>query len=308
MNLQVLPVSEISGRFDPFRLLGSDERRRHLVAYRSHLEARNGEIDLANRRLSHREDYLEALRADPVSTEGLFDRRGFYEHVMGPGKSEIDEATAWLVALAKANEGEAYGVDLELRRFERGKRFLQDDRSIEDDDDGSDLVQLYVFLEELYHSRILCEVCKASGFDIEIQPPPWRIRLLSRLIYHMPDRIRWTVILCGEIVGVTAFKLFLDRCGLFGSEPAVEARLRSLVSQIWRDEVLHVAMLRARLGPLSLRVARRLLPWVVGSLIQDVPELLLLGGDRGEFMRRVQDGIEIPQDIDWMKPDPVAAS
>ena len=303
MRKQLIPAQETSGRFDPFRLLDAQERQRHLDAYRSHLEARNGEIDLTARTLTRREAFMNELDKESIAAPHLIDQAGMREHMLGPGRAEIDEATAWLVAVAKANEGEAYGVDLELRRFVRGKRFLRNEQAVEDDECGTDLVQLYVFLEELYHSRILCEVCKACGFDLEIAQPPWRIRLLTRAIYHMPERVRWTLILCGEIVGVTAFKLFVDRVHLFASEPAVYQRLHALVTQIWRDELLHIAMLRARLGPLTLRVARVLLPHVVKSLIRDVPELLLLGGDTGEFMRRVRAGIEIPRDITWLEPD-----
>jgi hypothetical protein len=303
MKKQLTDVKAAGGRFDPFRLLSPEERRRHLDAYRSYLEVRNGDIDLDNRRLSRRETYLSALERSPLSAQVKVDEAAFREHLEGPGVTPIDEATAWLVAVANANEGEAYGVDLELRRFIRDKRFLRDERCIEDDEDGIDMLQLYVFLEEIYHSRILSEVCSACGHDLVIREPRWRIRLLSRAIYHAPDRLRWTVILCAEIVGVTAFKLFLDRCHLFASQPDVEERLRSLVTEIWQDELLHVAMLRARLGPWSLRIARRLFPFVVRSLIRDVPELLDLGGNRGEFMRRISAGIEVPPHIDWLHPD-----
>lgn len=303
MTKQEVPVHETSGRLDPFRILSEEERRRHLDGYRSYLEVRNGEIDLDNRSLSRREAFMQALEVHPVVGQNLIDRDAMREHVSGPGATPIDEATAWLVAVARANEGEAYGVDLELRRFVRGKRFYGEQQVVMDDSDGTDLTQLYLFLEELYHSRILGEVCKACGFDLVIRKPRPRIRLLTRVIYHMPDRIRWTVILCGEVVGVAAFKLFLDRCHLFASEPEVEARLRSLISEIWRDELLHVALLRALLGPLALRVARRLVPFVLKSLLQDVPELLLVGAERGEIMRRVHEPIEIPRDLEWLKPD-----
>jgi len=303
MPKKQVPVREPNSRFDPFRFLTAEERDRHRNAYRTYLELRNGEIDYAGRRLSRRESYFRALEASPVVSSRAYDRRGFDEHLKGPGKTSIDDVTAWLAAVAKANEGEVYGTDLELRRFFREKRFLAEEGSIEGDTDGTDLVQLYVFFEELYHSRILSVVCDVCGLDLEIQPPRWRIRILSRLIYHMPDSIRWTVILCAEVVGATVFKLFLDRCDLFSEESAVEARIRSLVSEIWRDELLHVAMLRARLGRTSIWIARRIFPLVVGSLIRDVPELLQLGGNRGEFMRRVRQGVEIPDDIGWIEAD-----
>lgn len=306
MSQEPVASAEISGRFDPFRLLGAEERRRHLSAYRSHLEARNGEIDLQGRRLSRREAFMDDLASRPlVAKRDLVDHAGLLEHMDGPGATPIDEPTAWLVAVAKANEGEAYGVNLELARFTRSRHFVRGEQAIADDDEGAELVQLYVFLEELYHSRILGEVCKVCRFDLEIREPPWRIRLLNRAIHYLPDRVRWTLILCGEIVGVTVFKLFLDRCGLFDDEPEVAHRLRSLLGAIWRDELLHIALLRARLGPVSLRAAHRMLPFVVDSLIRDVPELRLLGASRDEFMRRVRAGIEIPGEIDWLEPDRV---
>jgi len=300
-----IPVAAHSGRFDPFRRLGREARDRHLDAYRSYLEVRNGAIDLAERRLSRREIFLKALRANPVVARNACDRAGFLDHMTGDGSAPIDEATSWLVAVAKANEGEAYGVDLELRRFDRDERFLRDRRALLDAANGVDTLQLYVFLEELYHSRILGEVSRTCGCELPVRPPRWRIRTLSRVIYHMPDRVRWTVILCAEVVGATAFKLFLDRCELFSHEPEVEARLRSLLNEIWRDELLHVAMLRARLGPVAIWIARLLFPFVVRSLVRDVPELLALGEPPGEFLRRAGQGIEIPRDLDWLASDPV---
>ncbi len=305
MKNRLDPSETTPGRFDPFRPLSLEDRVHHLESYRSYLEGRNGEIDLTERRLSRREQYLREVEVNPVISKNGVDRDGFFEHLQGAGESPIDEATSWLVAIAKANEGEVYGVDLELRRFVRDKRCIRNGRFIKDGADTTDLAQLYVFLEELYHSRILSDVCRTCGFELEIRPPGWRIRMLTRLIYHMPDRIRWTVILCAEVVGATAFGLFLDRCSLFADEPNVEERLRSLIGEIWRDEVLHVAMLRARLGPTSIRVARRLLPAVVSGLIRDVPELLDLGGDRGEFLKRVRRGIDIPPGVDWLEPDPM---
>jgi len=303
LEKEPVPARAPNARFDPFRYLPSAQRDRHRHAYLAYLELRNGEIDYAGHRLSRRERYFRGLEASPVVSEREFDRAGFDEHQKGPGRRPIDDATAWLVSVAKANEGEVYGTDLELRRFFREKRFLADARAIEGDTDGTDLVQLYVFFEELYHSRILSIVCDVCGLELEIQPPRWRIRMLSRLIYHMPDSIRWTVILCAEVVGATVFKLFLDRCDLFAAEPEVEKRVRSLVGEIWRDELLHVAMLRARLGRTSIRWARRIFPFVIASLIRDVPELLQLGGSREEFMRRVRQGVEIPADIGWIDDD-----
>lgn len=276
-------------RFDPFRALTSAERRQHLEAYERYLALRNGEIDLAARRLSVRERFFEELAGRDVRWRGAIDREGFQQRFLGTGTPPIDARTLWLVAIAKANEGESYGVDLELQRS-LAKNDVEQDRS-----------QLYLFLEEEYHSRILVEACRTCGLDVTLRPPNWRMRIIIHLIYSLPDRIRWVLVLCGEVLGSTVFKLLLDSCHLFAEEPAVEERLRELVGQIWQDEVLHVAFLRARLAPWALAAARRILPFIAGNLMREVPHLTELGCDAPELLRRLRGGIEIPPSIDWLE-------
>jgi len=278
-------------RFDPFRVLSDVERHRHLDAYRSYLEARNGRLDLRARTLSRREREFRDLEALPVTWSGAVDREGFAERFLGTGRRAIDARTLWLVAIAKANQGESYGVELELARYlARGVPA------------GEDLIQPYLFLEEQYHSRILVEACRTCGVEMTLRPPPRMMRVIIHAIYALPDRIRWTLVLCGEVLGSTVFKLILDHCSLFSEQPAVERRLRSLIGEIWRDEVLHVAWLRARLGPWALATARRLMPSVVAGLMRDVPQLVELGCDGAELMRRLTGGIELPPGIGWIEP------
>jgi hypothetical protein len=284
-------------RFDPFRVLSDAERRRHLDAYRSYLEARNGALDLRSRTLSRREQEFRELETLPVTWSGAVDREGFAERFLGTGRRAIDARTLWLVAVAKANQGESYGVDLELTRYlARGIPA------------GDDLIQPYLFLEEQYHSRILVEACRTCGIEMTLRPPPRLMRAIIHAIYALPDRFRWTLVLCGEVLGSTVFKLILEHCSLFSEQPAVETRLRSLIGQIWRDEVLHVAWLRARLGPWALATARRLMPSVVAGLMRDVPQLVELGCDGAELMRRLAGGIELPPGLGWIELEPADPS
>jgi hypothetical protein len=110
--------------------------------------------------------------------------------------------------------------------------------------------------------------------------------------------------LAGEVLGTTVFKLLLDNCRLFASEPAVEERLRFLMSEIWRDEALHVAYLRTLLGPTALRASRRLLPLALWHVMDEVPELSELGCDHAELLARMRQGLEIPPGLDWIEPPP----
>jgi hypothetical protein len=279
-------------RFDPFRALSDAERARHLDAYTRFLEQRDGTIDLVHRTLSQREIFFRDLERQRVVWKGGIDVEGFWQRFLGTAKPPIDARTRWLVALAKANEGESYGVDLELKRLARRNHADVDRREI------------YLLLEELYHSRILAEACRTCGFELKLQPPRWSMRWLIRLIQVLPEWARWVPVLCGEVLGSTVFMLLRDNCNLFAADPAVEARLHSLLSEICLDEVLHVAYLRARLGPRSLRASRALLPLVVATLMKDVPQLRDLGFDTAELLARVRAGLEIPDAVDWMAAEP----
>ncbi len=287
---------EDRGCIDPFRLLSESERRRHLDTYRSHLEARNGRIGLEDLTLSRREDFLSALKSDPIESQLELDSDAFYERFEGRGRPNVDARILWLLAVARANEGESYGAALELERFVRQGR------------QETDPEQLYVFMEEQYHGRLLEECCRTLGLDIRIKSPRLGILVMCRMICYLPDRLRSPLVLCSEAIGTAIFRFLLSRTHLFSDQPEVESRLRTLLTEIWRDEVLHVAFLRARMGPTAIRAARRLLPIVVSGLVSAVPELAEQGCGAAELMRGLQRGIEIPPGIEWLSPDlPVPA-
>jgi len=280
--------------FDPFRILSASERRRHLDEFKRFLEQRDGELDIAGRTLSQRESFFKDLESKPVAWDGEIDHAGFFQHFRGTGTPDIDPQTVWLIAVAKANEAESWGVELEIDRFlTRGVA-------------RADVRELFIVLEELYHTRILLEACRTCGLDVEIQEPPWHRRWMIRAIFYMPERIRWIPVLCGEALAAVVLKLLYDRCDLFAEQPEVEERLKSLLGEIWIDETLHVAYLRAKLGPMSVRASRLLLPVVVLALMKDVPQLRKLGCTLGELFRRARTALEIPPAIEWMEADPTA--
>lgn len=278
-------------RFDPFRILSPAERRAHLDAYRRFLEERDGAADLAARTLSRREAFFRDLERKPVRWEGDVDRYGFFAHFFAARRPGIDARTLWLVAIAKANEGESYGVDLELEAFlARGQ-------------ENVDPIELYLMLEEQYHSRILVEACRTCGLDLQLQPPRWGQRGMIYLIRYLPERLRWIPVLCGEVLGSVVFQILRESCHVFSEQPEVEARLHALLTEIWTDELGHVAFLRARLGPWAVRAARALAPLVATALMKDVPQLRQLGCDRRELLGRLRAGLELPPEMAWMEVD-----
>ena len=279
--------------FDPFRALTPEERNRHLAGYLRFLEQHDGSIDFERRTLSRREMYFEELRRKPVEWQGPLDREAFGRNFASTGCSGLDRRTAWLVVAAKANSSESYGVDHELRRIAKSG-----------EDPTEDELHLRMLIQEKYHTRILLEACRTAGIEIGVRSPHWNQRVLIHIVMRLPDSMRWVPVICAEIVGCAVFEALFNNVDVFSSEPDVEERVRSLLTEIWRDEILHVAYLRARVGPIGLAVARRLLPLVTRAAMLDLPQLAALGTSRAQLLARARSGLDVPPDIIWMQPDP----
>jgi hypothetical protein len=279
---------------DPLRVLSEEERREHLDAYRRFLAARDGDADLEARTLSRREPRMRAIESSPVAWRGEIDEAGFRRCLAGERDTRLDPRTEWVLAAAKANEGERYGVEIEIGRYLARGGFP----GIRDP-----LLMRYVLMQESYHCRILVELCRTCGIGFEPQPPGWTNRALLALIGALPGGLRWIPVMAGEIVGTAVFRLLHANLGLFADDPAVHARLRDLIREIWLDEVLHVAYLRAHLGPAGLAAVRLTIPEVARAVLRDVPQLRSLGCTRQSILDDLKGGIEIPAEIDWLAPD-----
>jgi hypothetical protein len=275
---------------DPFRVLDAAERRHHLAAYARHLEERDGTLDLGSRRLSRREARLEEFARKPVLWEGGFDAEAFHTHFGRGSGPAPDVRTAWLVTAAEANENEKYGVELELGRF--AKRHP--------DGKGADAAYLHLLLQENYHTRLLEELCRTCGLDVQLQTPGLAQRTIIHLIMWLPDSLRWILILCGEVVGCIVFEVLRAKSSLFAAQPEVEERVRSLLDEVYHDELLHVAWLRARMHPRAIRAAHRIAPLVAAGVMQEVPQFHVLGCSRRDLSIRLRRGIEIPPELDWL--------
>lgn len=280
-------------RFDPFRVLSARERRLHLDAYHAYLrDARDGSLDLEARTLSRREAYFAELDEKPVAWGGEVDHEGFADHVHGAGKRPSDDRILWLATAAKANLIESYGVRVELAEL-----FRRPDRV-----EAADPLYLYQMLEEKYHTRILSELCRSYGIESAAVPPPWPKRLAVHLMIYLPERVRWISVLTGEALGSVLFRLLFERVHHFAAEPEVEERMRSLMTEIWIDEALHAAYLRAKVGPLGVWLARLLVPLVGWVMMKDLPPFEG-GGTHRKVLDRLRHGIDIPPGVDWIEPD-----
>jgi hypothetical protein len=103
---------------------------------------------------------------------------------------------------------------------------------------------------------------------------------------------------------VSVFNVLRSATRHFSEEPEVESRLRELLTEIWIDEVFHVAYLRAKLNPPGIRIARRLVPLVAATVFPTLPKSGKIGLGARAVLANLRRGIEMPPDVHWMPGDP----
>jgi hypothetical protein len=199
----------------------------------------------------------------------VFDREVFLRNMARtqpePG---LDERMLWLLATAKANQSERFGVELAK---------LYGRTPTEDDPEG-----IHVILQETYHTRTLADVVAIFGLPVPHRPPARMTRLLIHLMVFNPLPKRFVLPLVGlsERLGCTMFRLLRDRgMALFADEPEVAQRIRLLYDEILADEICHVGLVEARSGRIGRAVTRALHRWLGARLPASMaPEYAALVG------------------------------
>ena len=281
--------------FDPYRWLSTEERDRFIESYREFLATRDGQPDPETRTLDRRELRMRAIEENPVVWPGELDRQAFERCLAGEQGVAIDPRTEWAVAAAKANEGESYGVDIELRRFAR--QGMLPGLTAPD-------ILLSIYMQESYHCRILVELCRTCGITFAPRPPAWTNRALVGLIGALPPVVRWIPVMAGEAVGAAVFRMLYERVSLFAGHEPARARLAQLLREIWIDEVLHVAFLRTQVGRLGLLLVRAMVPLVASSVLADLQPLRGIGVTAREIRASLKPGLRLPEEVAWLEATP----
>jgi hypothetical protein len=282
----------MEARFHPYRLLSEKEREAHLARCREFLHERDGEPDVAARTLSRRESRMRDYEQNPVVWDGALDRDTFDRVFCGDRRGSTDARTEFALAAAKSNEGESFGVEIELRRY--AKRGLYKGLRAPD-------VLLTQYMQEAYHCRLLVELCRSCGIDFRPRPPALANRILISIMGLVPASVKWVPGMAGEIVGAAVFGILHSRASLFRERPAVEARLRSILHEIWLDESVHISYLRAQNGRLGLALVRALFPIVAWLLLADMPPLRNLGITMRGLLEWTRSGVPIPSEVAWLE-------
>jgi hypothetical protein len=244
-----------------------------ILRYREFLAARDGEADLLGHRLSKREAFFDQLVRSPVRSCAPIDRAVYFRNMARrrpqPG---LDPRMLWILATAKANQTERFGVGLAelLGRV-----------------NTEDPARVHITLQETYHTRILADVVAMFGVPVHARPPRGLVRLMIRFMVSAPEP--WTLPLVGasEMAGCVLFRALRDKgVELFAGEPDVAGRIRLLYNEILADEIGHVGFIAARLGERGRSGMRRLYGHMAPAFASQSPEMLALFG-RAELGRRL---------------------
>jgi len=249
--------------------------------YRRYLAERDGTPDLSRRRLERREEFFASIEARPVRSRRTVDRDAFLRSLRRRDpEAGLDRELAWLLATAKLNQAERFGVGLgEIYGRNSGA-----DRPPE---------AVYLELEEHYHSRLLAYVLDMFDLPFQVVPPPFVMRQFVKLSVFLPERPGMPFVGAAEMAGCVMFDE-LRRAGvvIFGDEPEVAARIASLYNEILTDEIGHVGYCAARCSPIGRRVMRLLYPRFGRLVARQTPEVLLVV-DRYDLHKRLDRPFDI---------------
>jgi hypothetical protein len=250
--------------------------------YRTYLEKRDGDADLLNRRLASREEFFAGLEADPVRSTHEIDQHAFTRNLRRRRPERgVDRETLFLLATAKLNQAERFGVGL-------GETY--------GNNSGDDVPpeRVYMELEEHYHTRLLAYVLDVFGLRFQVVPPPFVMRQFVKLAVFLPERLGFAFVGASEMAGCIMFDE-LRRIGveLFADEPDVAARIERLYSEILTDEVGHVGYCAARCTAGERALMRWLYPRIGRLFARQTYEISLLT-DRDRLHAR----LDRPFDVD----------
>ena len=228
------------------------QRRRIADDFIAFALERDGEPNVRRRTLARRDAFFDGLAAQPTPVwDGPpIDAAEFARwHRSERSLAGAPPLVAWLVKVARANEGEGWGVDYLLDRggFDGlGKVGRLQPRDFAD-------------LEETYHTRIMREVVRLFGLQYELRLPPRVVQQSVKLMARLPRQASYMLLLAGELMGTVAFA-HMARQGdkLLAGHPAVGERVRALLDEILIDEVGHVTFLLGSMRGWQLAVIQRL--------------------------------------------------
>lgn len=245
--------------------------------YRAWLEARNGP-GFAAREARMRACFDPSAVRDTLPIDAARVNRNYARF----RERDVTGEELALLAFAKINAGEAWGVEQVARARER-------ERQNEARPGLAAEIEPLVVGEEHFHTRLL--VGAAGHFHGEdgarlamtgAWRPPAPLRLLIGGLVLAPRTLFHPLLLASEVGGVLAFDWLLGRLrALFPHAPAIRESMEARLVEVLVDEVGHITFNRLLVGRAGRALARVMTARVVWLQRLMTPELVALGLDRG---------------------------
>ncbi len=267
-----------------------------IEGYQQYLVERDGEADLLNRRLSKREGFFHALESDVITSSSAVDRDAFFRNLRRRHpESGLSQQLYWLLATAKLNQAERFGVGLGETYGVNSAQQLP-------------LERVYLELEEHYHTRLLAYALDMFDLPFVTVPPARLMRQFVKTAVFIPRSLAAPFVGAAEMAGCAMFAMLGARgVELFADEPAVAERIRTLYDEILTDEIGHVGYCAASCTPAGRAVMRRLYPLVGRYFAHATPEITHVVG-AAAIKARLDAPFELSELADGLSSQPFVAA
>ena len=245
-----------------------EQRKSNFEDYWEFTQQHGGELFEEDKDLAVKRARLKHFQDNPVSLRTpLADPDAFYRNYVEVTDDieSLDKLTLMLTGMYKFARHEWVGIKGAWDSVPN----MANSHSIEDK------ISRVHLAEEFCHVRLFDEMLKTCGLDkVEWVP----LGPIKEKIYEQfpkfPGFLMDTPAFVTELMGVTfythLYHLFDE---LLADEPEVNARLKELLDEITIDEVAHVGQRRNFIGPIGMKVSKKLVSPFYSMFFNDIPEV-----------------------------------
>jgi hypothetical protein len=296
MNAAAAPASPARYR-SIFTPATRRQRMENFESYWLYSQRHDGEILEAEKDLTRKKQTLARFHAHPErSRRPLPDPERFYRNYVKVRDDlrSFDRKTLLLTFLYKFARHEWVGISAAWDLIP----------TIAESRLTTEKISRYHLCEEFSHIRLFHEMFRTFHLDrVEWVPLGKWMGRVYKIFPRVPESLMSPPAFVSELMGLTLY-LHIDGVldDILADEPEARDRVRELLREITTDEMGHVGQRRNFIGPIGLRVARKMVEPMFRAFYKDIPESSLLF----DIDRMVDDAKNF--DYSTMRPDVIAKS